>query len=88
MAVVHVVNTLLSKSEKVMRLMRVFTLHCLEYNILFQACHIHGAENELADALFCQQIDRFRALGLEAHLRPEILPQEVWSLGELRPTGP
>ena len=77
MVLVPIVNNLTSKSVGVMRLMRVISLHCLEHNIVFQACHVPGIENELADALSCQHINRFRELAPEAQARPELLPQEV-----------
>ena len=66
MSMVHVVNTLSSKSVRVIGLIRAFTLRCSEYNIVFWACHIPGIENELAGALSHQQIDRFRELASDA----------------------
>ena len=48
---------------------------------MFQACHVHGVGNELADALSRQQIGRFRELAPEAQVCSGILPLEVWSIG-------
>ena len=84
MAVVHAVNTLTPRFQRVMRLMRAFTLCCFSYNIVFQAHHVPGVNNELAVALSLQQIDRFRALAPGAQAQPEILPQEVWNIGGVK----
>lgn len=51
LAVVQVVNTLTSKSPRVMGLVREFTLLCLCFNILFLARHVPGVSNDVADAL-------------------------------------
>ena len=87
LVVVHVVNTHPSRSQRGMRSVRAFTLHCMNYNIVFQACHVSGVNNELADALSHQQIDWFRALAPGAQVRPERLSQEVWSTRGLKLTG-
>ena len=50
-AVVHIVNSLISHSERVMALVRAFTLWALKFNILIQAWHVPGVDNNLADAL-------------------------------------
>ena len=80
-AVVHVVNNQTSRSERVMALVRAFTLRPLKFNILIQARHVPGIDNRIADALSRQQMQRFRELDPRASADPEILPQEVWSIG-------
>ena len=51
--------------------MQAFTL---QFNIMVQARHILGLYNSLADALFHQQIERFRELNPGASTHPETLP--------------
>ena len=80
-AVVCIINSLTSQSERVMGLIRAFTLRALRYNILVHARHIPGLDNSIADALSRQQMDRFRQLAPEARELPEVLPPEVWRIG-------
>ncbi|XP_054843457.1 uncharacterized protein LOC129335043 [Eublepharis macularius] len=88
MAVVQVVNSLSSKSRRVMRLVRVFTLQCLRLNILFRAKHVPGVSNCIADALSRLQMARFRQLAPEADLQPALMPQFLWQIGEQKRAGP
>ena len=60
-AVVHVINSQTYRCERIMRLVRLFVLQCLKFNILFKARHIPGHVNESADALSRFQMARFRA---------------------------
>ena len=80
-AVVCIINSLTSQSERVMKLVRAFTLRALRYNILVHARHIPGLDNSIADALSRRQMERFRQLAPEAREFPEVLPQEVWHIG-------
>lgn len=56
LVVVYVLNSLNSRSHRVMVLVRAFTLRCLRLNILFWARHIPGLRNEVADALSHKQM--------------------------------
>lgn len=87
-AVVQVVNKLTSRSHMVMRLVRAFVLQCLRFNILFVAEHIPGVQNNIADALSRFQEQRFRELAPRAHRDPEAMPEDLWSLGERKPSVP
>ncbi|XP_054839956.1 uncharacterized protein LOC129332750 [Eublepharis macularius] len=82
MAVVQVVNSLTSKSVRVMSLVRAFTLKCLQLNILFRARHMPGVDNGVADTLSRQQMDRFRHLAPGADSFPSRMPMGLWRLGK------
>ena len=83
-AVVSIVNNLTSRSERVMRLVRAFTLRALQFNIVVHARHVPGIDNSIADALSRQQMRRFRELAPEARDLPEVFPSEVWQIGVRR----
>jgi len=51
LAVVHIINTMSSKSDRVMTLVRVLILQCLQYNIAIKAVHVPGVKNLICDAL-------------------------------------
>ncbi|XP_054843036.1 uncharacterized protein LOC129334764 isoform X1 [Eublepharis macularius] len=87
-AVVHVVNSLTSRSPRVMRLVRSFTLQCLRCNILFKARHVPGSNNGVADALSRQQMERFWQLAPAADPQPAVMPVDLWRLGKPKPAGP
>lgn len=84
-AVVAILNSLTSKSNEVMRLVRKLTLLCLQRNILLKAEHIPGTNNEICDALSRFQDARFRALAPEADALPASIPDEVWSIFNPQP---
>ena len=71
---VSVINTQTSRSPQVMFLMRRLVLMCLRYNILFQARHVSGVDNNLADALSRLQVDAFRAAAPWARRSPTPVP--------------
>ena len=50
-AVVQIVNTMTSKSVRVMVLLRAFTLLCLKLNVVVRSSHVSGVSNVLADSL-------------------------------------
>lgn len=82
LAVVHTINTLTSKSRRVMGLVRAFTLCCLRLNMLFLARHVPGLDNRVTDIFSHKQMQRFRHLDPEVDLCSVQLPEEVWSPGE------
>ena len=57
MAVVFVINNMSSRSEQVMKLVRVLVLHKLQFNLVFHARHIPSIDNNIADALSRQQME-------------------------------
>jgi len=58
-AVMHIINKQTSKDKTLMSLVRRLVIQCLHFNILFQAQHIQGLNNVLADHLSRQQISQF-----------------------------
>lgn len=87
LAAVHVINSLTSRSPRVMALVRAFTLLCLQHNILFRARHVPGVNNGIADALSRKQMARFRHLAPEADSCPVPVPGDMRKIGGLKPTG-
>ncbi|XP_053391454.1 uncharacterized protein LOC128554230 [Mercenaria mercenaria] len=79
-AVVHILNTMSSKSSQVMTLIRVLTLQCLRFNCLLRASHIAGAKNEISDALSRFQLTRFKTLAPEADSSPTPIPDYLWDI--------
>ena len=77
-AVVHCINNQTSKSKPVLQLIRRFVLKCLRTNIVFQARHMPGQLNSIADSLSRLQWERFRRLapGADSHLTP--VPSTIW----------
>ena len=61
-AVVSVVNRQSPKDQMIMVLVRRLVLICLKFNIVFQAKHIPGVSNTLADLLSRLKLDRFKEL--------------------------
>lgn len=66
LAVVHILNSLSSRPERVMHLVHAFTLRCLRLNVLFKARHVPELENELVDNVSRNQMERFRSLAPQA----------------------
>jgi hypothetical protein len=73
-AVTIIINKQTSKDEQIMVLVRRLVLTCLRYNILFQAYHIPGVKNILADALSRLQVEEFRRLAPLAAKQPTPIP--------------
>ncbi|XP_070586420.1 uncharacterized protein [Erythrolamprus reginae] len=87
MAVVHVVNTLSSKNERVMGLVCHMVVRCLARNMLFRAHHVPGIRNGVADALSRGQLARFRLLAPQAAEQPEAPPRTCGRLEGRREQG-
>ena len=83
-AVVYAVNTMTSKSDMVMTLLRAITLKCLLLNIVVKAEHIPGKFN-ITDSLSRLQIDKFRQLVPQAEKEPEVIPSQVWDIFSQQP---
>lgn len=79
-AVVQIVNTMTSKSDRVMVVLRAFTLLCLKLNVVVKSLHVSSVSNFLADALSRLQIVRFRQLAPEAEPMPEPIPDQLWKI--------
>lgn len=79
-AVCHIINTVTSKSELVMSLVRTFVLQCLKRNILFKAEHIYGINNGICDSLSRLNFQKFRRLAPTADQQPQPVPAHLWSV--------
>lgn len=80
MAVVHIVNHMTSKSDRVMTILRAFTLLCLRLNVVAKAQHVDGFRNNICDALSRFQLQRFRKLAPDADLSPTPVPDHLWNI--------
>ena len=78
LAVVHIVNSMTSKSDNVMTILRAFTLRCLQLNIAVKAQHLSGCSNTAADALSRFQFQKFRELVPGADPCPTPVPDQLW----------
>ena len=74
MAVVHIVNHMTSKSDKVMTILRAFTLLCLRLNVVAKAQHVAGIQNNICDSLSRFQLQRFHKLAPDADPSPTPVP--------------
>ena len=78
LAVAHIVNSMTSKSDNVMTILRAFTLRCLQLNIAVKAQHLSGCSNTAADALSRFQFQKFRELVPGADPCPTPVPDQLW----------
>ncbi|KAJ1216641.1 hypothetical protein NDU88_004242 [Pleurodeles waltl] len=62
MPVVQMVNRQSAREAGVLQLMCIFVLQCLRNDIYFLARHVPGVNNDIADALFHSQWERFHGL--------------------------
>ena len=56
-----ILNKLSTKQPDIMALVRSLVITTLQHNILFQAKHIPGKSNTIADLLSCSQVARAKA---------------------------
>ncbi|MEW8545793.1 MAG: reverse transcriptase domain-containing protein [Candidatus Thiodiazotropha sp.] len=80
LAVVHIVNSMTSKSDRVMTILRAFTLQCLHLNLVVKAQHVSSSSNSVADALSRFQFQRFHQLVPDAEPFPTPVPNHLWSI--------
>ena len=85
MAVTHILNTMSSKSEHIMCIVRHLTMMCLHFNIVLRSTHIEGARNSICDALSRQKLAKFRELAPEADVHPTPVPDSLWNVFTLEP---
>ncbi|KAK2154569.1 hypothetical protein NP493_2169g00014 [Ridgeia piscesae] len=60
--VVDINNKTTSRNQGIMKLVRQLVLACLRYNILFQARHVPGYQNVIADLLSRLQFEKARQI--------------------------
>ena len=61
-SIVHVINKKTSKDKQIMNLLRKLVTRSLHYNIVFEAQHIQGLQNGIADKLFRFQLQDLQIL--------------------------
>ena len=69
-----------SKSDRVMSILRAFTLQCLKLNIAIKAQHLSGCLNRVADSLSRLQFQKFRELVPDAEPTPTPVPNHLWNI--------
>lgn len=79
-AVVQIINTKTSKSDKVMKLVRHMVLTNLCNNTLIKAVYIASESNKVADSLSRSQWGKFRRLAPEADQWPTKISPVIWDL--------
>lgn len=80
MAVVQVLNTLTSKSTRLMNIVRKLFLLTLQHNITIKAQHIPTKLNKIADSISRSQWGKFCNLAWEAEMWPTQLPKQIWEI--------
>ena len=77
-ALVDIINKATSCDSTVMIFVRQLVLACLNFNILFQARHVPGVKNVLADSLSQLQVTKFKQLApVGAHSSPTVIPDHL-----------
>ena len=84
MALVHILNSMSSKSPRVMSLIRPIVFICLNNNIQIKCLHIPGYKNSIADSISRFQWERFRNLAPEADKCPVPIPNSLYHLLSLK----
>ena len=85
MPVTQIINSMTSRSEHIMCLVRHLTVKCLELNIVLRSTHIAGSLNGICDALSRQDLTKFRELAPAADMDPTPVPAYLWNVFENEP---
>ena len=80
LGVVEVINYGKSKVPRVMDLVRDLTLCTLRHNFYFQAVHVPGKHNNIADSLSRFQMEHFRQLAPQFCASPDPIPASLLCL--------
>lgn len=73
-SLVHILNKQSAKSPRVLVLVRSLVLMALKHNIQFEAQHIPGKSNIIADSISRKQWEVCRAAATYADLHPQAIP--------------
>ena len=79
-AVVHIINFMTSKSERVMTVLRAFTLPCLHLNVVVKAQYVNSSSNKVADALSRFKFQKFHQLVPDTEPLPTPVPSHPWNI--------
>jgi len=77
-AVVQILNSKTSRSERVMSLIRLIVLWSMQSSFNFKSFHLPGVHNKICDSISRKDFRMFRRLAPEADLQPTPIPQEFW----------
>ena len=80
MAVVQMINSMTSKCEQCMILIRKLVLNGLKHKRCLSAAYINTKVNFLSDALSCSQWKCFRTLGPHMNIKPDEICTEIWPI--------
>lgn len=86
-AVKCIVNSQTSHCSHIMKLVRLFVVECLKFDIWVKAMYIPTRDNSIADSLSRMQMDRFRGLAPEAEERATQIPERIWRSFAKKPTA-
>ena len=73
-------NSMTSKNEKVMIILRAITLLCLRLNIAFKSLHVSGCFNQLTDSLSRFNLQKFQELAPDADQEATLVPSCLWNI--------
>jgi hypothetical protein len=79
MAVVQILNSKSSKSERVMSLVRQIVMWSMQFSFHIKAVHVPGVNNKLVDSISRMQWETFRQLAPDADTQPTPIPQAFWT---------
>ncbi len=76
---VHTVNNLTSRCcSRCMEIVRILTLHSLQFNVKLTAIYLPGKQNLVADALSRLNMKEFLLPVLGAEVEPDPIPYSLW----------
>ena len=84
-SVVFMINNSSSKCRNCMVLIRLLTIFCMKNNIRLYAQFVDTHSNEIANALSCLQMDRFKKLTKKFIMKNKAdkLPELLWPMSKL-----
>ena len=84
-SVMQMINKSTASCGNCMVLVRFVTLECLIHNVRLYTQHVKSQDNEIADALSRNQIDRFKHLTKNMQLdnSPTKVPVQLWPMSKI-----
>jgi len=84
MAVVQILNSKSSKSDRVMSLVRLIVQWSMECSFHVKAVHVPGVNNKICDSISRMQWETFRRLAPAADSQPTPIPVRFWTYLETK----